>query len=254
MRIYVLHCSSKATMVEGPGATRNARKLQSVVGCIVIPPSCSAVPEKQEQNVPCNPHDTSPFHEGATLIEAFSVGKEVFMILSKSGNGDSNDSDCNSDSYALRLHFGMNGSLAVTRKQGQKQNMNRSNKRYNRQAPSLKLTLQEHRQEEPQTGTCDKKRFLLECYGTSVSQVSVKVAQSKRIRLQRLDVCNSQTVTVSGHSLFETNSINNANAFDRESVRKALRTRPQSMISDALLDQNRFPGVGTYEIEKFIHF
>lgn len=251
-------------MVEGPGATRNAQKLQAAVGCIVIPSSCSFASEKQQQSVACNPPDTitSPsFHEGGTLIEAFSIGKELFMIISKSGNTDCNKSDIHSDCYAVRLHFGMNGSLSVSRKQLQgQQNSNPSYKRYNRQAPdnrqapSLKLTLQEQRQDEPHTNNCGKKRFLLECYGTTVSQVSVKVAESKRIRLQCLDVCNNQTATTSNHPFLKTGTVNNTNAFDREAVRKALRTRPQAMISDALLDQNRFPGVGTYEKEASFFF
>ena len=206
-------------MVEGPGATRNARKLQLAVGCVVVPSSCDALATQlQQQQQQFIPRDVSS-HKGNVLIEAFSVGKEVFLIFS------------NSDS-AMRLHFGMNGSLALSQQQQQQQQTARRYQ-YSRQPLSLQMKFQPQQEQQRSNGTT----LLLECFGTSVSRVSVNVARSKRARLQSLDVCNSTTAAEEDSNVVVA-------GFDRMTVLKALRTRPHSMISDALLDQNRYPGVG----------
>lgn len=70
------------TMVEGPGATRNANKARILVGWNAI----RVIPEGKLQ-VP------------AVLREVYSVGKEVFLIFDETNS--------------LRLHFGMNGSLLI---------------------------------------------------------------------------------------------------------------------------------------------
>jgi formamidopyrimidine-DNA glycosylase len=172
-------------MVEGPGATRNARKLQPAVGCIVI--------------------ESGTDHTqwvGETLVEVFSVGKEVFLIF--------NDDCC------IRLHFGMNGSLYLT-------NENSSARSYipeykQKQGASLQFKLK--RSED------DCQTILLDCFLTTVCTVTARIARSKQNRLAHLDCCAPE----------ET--------FDCNSVVQAIRTRPTAMICDAILDQNRFPGVG----------
>jgi len=87
-------------MVEGPGATRNGRKVQAAVGCTVgavtLPSSCDVSKSNALQDSLI----------GCILCEAFSVGKEVFLIFSSSDGNDSATPD-----VAVRLHFGMNGSL-----------------------------------------------------------------------------------------------------------------------------------------------
>jgi hypothetical protein len=81
-------------MVEGPGATRNGRKAQAAVGCTV---EAVALPST------CDVSKSNALNEhliGCILCEAFSVGKEVFLIFLK-----------NAEEVAVRLHFGMNGCL-----------------------------------------------------------------------------------------------------------------------------------------------
>lgn len=149
--------------------------------------------QQQEQNdLPSSPW------LGLSLVEAFSVGKEVFLIFS--------------NEKALRLHFGMNGSLALSpdgkpihRPYGK------------RQTPSLQMKFK-----SPDGSQC----FQMECHSTTMSEVSANVARSKLERLQHLDACALEAT------------------FDAEQVLVALRKRPHAMICDAVLDQNRFPGVG----------
>lgn len=73
-------------MVEGPGATRNGRKAQVLIGKVVS----SFAPLDNPRHTPL---------VGCTLIEAFSVGKEIFLIFN-----DSSENDVSSES-AMRLHL-----------------------------------------------------------------------------------------------------------------------------------------------------
>eukprot|EP00121_Abeoforma_whisleri_P011918 Awhi_evm1s10999 len=72
-------------MVEGPGATRNATKARTLVGW------------------------TSPKY--GILKRSLSVGKEVFLVFASSLEQQPEKLE-----NALRLHFGMNGSLIVGKK------------------------------------------------------------------------------------------------------------------------------------------
>ena len=114
------------TMVEGPGATKNARNARKLVGCRLA--SIDGI-----ESVPV----------GARLAEVLCLGKEVWLIFASEAaaatGGDSDDdvvdlcggSDddsvidlCGSDDastprtceHAVRLHFGMSGSLKVDAK------------------------------------------------------------------------------------------------------------------------------------------
>ena len=67
-------------MVEGPGATRNGKKAQVAVGQRVI-----SVPPSNDSNIPLPTQPQNLVGElSAThtiLEEAFSIGKEVFLIF-----------------------------------------------------------------------------------------------------------------------------------------------------------------------------
>jgi formamidopyrimidine-DNA glycosylase len=156
-------------MVEGPGATRHANKARCFVGC---------------QN-----------EKGQVLSQVFSVGKEVFLIFEN-------------DNHAIRLHFGMNGSLVFHTRQNNRYG-------YNNDEPTFEMTF---------LRTQHSERIL--CYSTTVSTLTANIARSKFERLFCLDVCS------------------NDDHFDHQRVLQALRSRPHSMLTDVLLDQSRFPGVG----------
>lgn len=63
-------------MVEGPGATRNGRKVQPAIG--------SKVKEIKSTRV------LSKEYRGRILQEAFSVGKELFLIFADEVSGEEN--------------------------------------------------------------------------------------------------------------------------------------------------------------------
>ena len=113
-------------MVEGPGATKNARNARKLVGCRLA--SIEGI-------------DSVPV--GARLAEVLCLGKEVWLIFASeaaAATGDDSDDDvvdlcggsdddsvidlCGSDDastprtceHAVRLHFGMSGSLKVDAK------------------------------------------------------------------------------------------------------------------------------------------
>jgi endonuclease-8 len=164
-------------MVEGPGATRNADKARLLVGCTMV----AILPGKLQV--------------AGVLQEVLSVGKEVFLIF---------------DDQALRLHFGMNGSLTIRKDATRELPSWRK-----REPPSLVIRLKQKD---------DDDETILECRATTVNQVSAFVANSKIQRLAPRDVCSPY--------------------FDTKTVLDALLQRPAAMISDVLLDQARFPGVG----------
>ena len=110
-------------MVEGPGATKNARNARKLVGCRLASVDGADVPV------------------GATLAEVLCLGKEVWLIFASDVAASGDDSDdvvdlcggsdddsvidlCGSDDastpraceHAVRLHFGMSGSLKVDAK------------------------------------------------------------------------------------------------------------------------------------------
>jgi formamidopyrimidine-DNA glycosylase len=189
---------SKVIMVEGPGATRNARKVQPCITSLVV-----------ELKAQSSPHLAPSNYVGETLQEAFCVGKEVFLLFSSNS--------------AIRLHFGMNGSLCLSSSSSDFGNFVPYNRHtyYKKQAASLVVKL---KRTDVQLGK--DSIYSVECFGTLVSQVSTAVARSKRDRLQSLDVCASDTI------------------FEPVAVRDALKKRADAMICDAVLDQNKFPGVG----------
>ena len=109
-------------MVEGPGATKNARNARKLVGCRLASVDGADVPV------------------GAKLAEVLCLGKEVWLIFASDAAAPGDDSDddvvdlcggsdddsvidlCSDDAaeqkqeHAVRVHFGMSGSLKVDAK------------------------------------------------------------------------------------------------------------------------------------------
>ena len=120
-------------MVEGPGATRNGRKVQRAVGRIVL---AASSPARGEEGRVVGASDLLV---GRRLDEAFTVGKELFLIFSVAaplrrrdgeevgegggrspegrsgwgGRGGSDVGNWGDREIAVRLHFGMSGCLYV---------------------------------------------------------------------------------------------------------------------------------------------
>ncbi len=197
-------------MVEGPGATRNGRKVQAAVGMMLQKASIKS---------------TSMELTGRRLESAFSVGKEVFLVLGRREidnderrQDDDDDSKANSNAtkkasdgkaIALRLHFGMNGVLTV-RKCTEKSKL----APWRRKDPICSFVF----------GNQDENLLIVDTVASTCVTVSAVVALSKRTRLTTRDACGS--------------------IFDPLAVLEALEQKESKMICDALLDQDIFPGVG----------
>eukprot|EP00957_Ditylum_brightwellii_P031216 2366122-Ditylum_brightwellii.AAC.1 len=105
-------------MVEGPGTTRNGRKVQRAVGRYLV--HADLPPPTTTKNRNDDALATSLI--GRELIDAFSIGKELFLIFSKIPSSSSspssvgiieNENNKTNKEIAIRLHFGMNGCLYV---------------------------------------------------------------------------------------------------------------------------------------------
>mmetsp|Transcript_10494 Transcript_10494/g.24905 ORF Transcript_10494/g.24905 Transcript_10494/m.24905 type:complete len:471 (-) Transcript_10494:538-1950(-) len=221
-------------MVEGPGATRNGHKVQPVVGLVL----CHLKIQKPLGNSNVNGSSsltagTSGIAlEGRRLESAFSVGKEVFLLLGpilRPIEKEENRSESDTKRIALRLHFGMNGILTV-RKYGESSKIAPWRKNDNSvQKCTMKFARSAlfHRTKSnfSMHETCDTVD--IETVASTCSVVSAFVAESKLKRLQNKDVCAACT------------------NFESEAVLEAIiEKRYTAMICDAILDQDRFPGVG----------
>lgn len=190
-------------MVEGPGATRNGRKVQLAVGLTV-----------KELESLVRKDELAGKLLDRRLEEAFTVGKEVFLIFRSLEDGQISVGSL-PDDIALRLHFGMNGSLYL-RNLRDKNSKGAVPSWRQRQASSLTIQFQSYNNEQ-----C----MILETKDAKASLVSAVVARSKRNRLEMRDVCSDN--------------------FDPDAVINAVtEKRATAIISDAILDQERFPGVG----------
>jgi len=182
-------------MVEGPGATRNGRKLKSAVGYAVDHVEQAHLQEKLQ---------------GRLLVDVISVGKEVFLLFAN----QKRDEDVPEDEVALRLHFGMNGCLSLHNR-GEGASAFAPWRR--RTVSSLKICFV--------SPSNLASRMCLETKDSNANFLSARVARSKVTRLARRDVCGDD--------------------FDPAAVLDAIvEKRGNSLISDAILDQERFPGVG----------
>ena len=215
-------------MVEGPGATRNRRKAQAAVGCAVevvaLPSTCDV-----SKSTALNEH-----LNGCILCDAFSVGKELFLIFLK-----------NTEEVAVRLHFGMNGCLycaksisvppwkqekeatiRITLIKPRRAAVDTENTITNFYAPVASAAASAASSDASKN---ESDRITLEARESTVSGiVSATAARSKLARLACRDACSS--------------------SFDARQVFTVLRdagvANASLMICDAVLNQDLYPGVG----------
>lgn len=188
-------------MVEGPGATRNGRKAQVLIGKVVS----SSAP----LNNPCH----APLLD-CTLIEAFVVGKEMFLIFIDAEDEDGNDAS----ETAMRLHFGMNGSFR-TRKVANLELQPPPSSTPHWKQNDLTLYFENN-------GNNSGSYTVAEAFDTTVNYpVSALSAREKFTNLSSRDVCSV--------------------LFNAQNMYTSLRQLGSRFnISDALLNQEICPGVG----------
>ena len=192
---------NKGKMVEGPGCTRNGRKMQALVGKAVINP-----PDARDERMPL-PNDVAQIAAGQTLHSVFTIGKELYLILKESLDGTESE-------MAIRLHFGMNGSVNI-RKADTSKSSGIAPWKQNKQV-SLRLFFSDP----------SSRLTILEAWETNVStRVSAEAACNKLCTLSCKDACSTM--------------------FNAQEVFMSLRNDGHNLsISDALLHQEIFPGVG----------
>ena len=191
-------------MVEGPGATWNGKKVRVAVGKRVCVPNDA---------LPTLPHHLVGELSNLTLSEAFSIGKELFLIFAD---------ETTSADVALRLHFGMNGSLMARKvKSGSDLQKSVGPPWKQNQNPSLRLYFIDN-------GGASSTNYyvIVETRETTVTYpVSASNARNKYMEHTQRDVCSE--------------------LFNAQDVFTEIRRAGNNMIiSDALLNQDIFPGVG----------
>ena len=189
-------------MVEGPGATRNGRKVQAVVGMVLantaVSDSSTLVPRTKTADRGCK----IAILRGRRLNFAVSVGKEVFLVFGpvidpskqeqteSSPAHDNNKSDRDHQPMALRLHFGMNGVLTV-RKQSEGSKMapwrNRDQSRCALWFHKNNNNIRDDHSESLSGSSC----LVVETVASTLTLVSAAVACAKFERLKHKDVCGS---------------------------------------------------------------
>ena len=229
-------------MVEGPGATRNAQKASKAIGFRVS--KVSTLPDSSSTKKDDGKPTTSNVLTGKVLVDAFSVGKECFLLFdstmdmyektienihlyveSSATTTSSTTISSNNNNYngtsALRFHFGMNGSLHIS--YGDEDSDDHQHHYRNKyrslstKKPSIYIEFYQ---------SISNRKLHLKCYQTTISTCTGRVAVSKRTRLQHLDCCARDE------------------RFSLNDVILALQSRSDAMICDAILDQSKFPGVG----------
>eukprot|EP00584_Thalassiosira_punctigera_P008904 CAMPEP_0172545136 /NCGR_PEP_ID=MMETSP1067-20121228/15136_1 /TAXON_ID=265564 ORGANISM="Thalassiosira punctigera, Strain Tpunct2005C2" /NCGR_SAMPLE_ID=MMETSP1067 /ASSEMBLY_ACC=CAM_ASM_000444 /LENGTH=451 /DNA_ID=CAMNT_0013331825 /DNA_START=159 /DNA_END=1511 /DNA_ORIENTATION=- len=217
-------------MVEGPGATRNGRKVQVAVGKTVV--ATPAIPDSRSSDAEFNaprstfapptlPHHLAGELAGETLEEAFTVGKELFLLF----NAPIDTPTDPNRATALRLHFGMNGSLIARKVKSSDVKKKPSGVPPWKQKsdPSLRLYFVDENQAR-YGGAFNY--VIVEAWETTVKYpVSAMNSRSRLLDLSSRDACSS--------------------LFNAQDAFTSIRELGNSMIiSDALLNQDIFPGVG----------
>jgi formamidopyrimidine-DNA glycosylase len=232
--------SGVTTMVEGPGATRNCRKVQLAVGKILIGTSsfsstliqkiCEQVAESSSDDNDTSgaamlmltvPHRIGEELTNHSLSEAFTVGKELFLIFTYAHNSENDIISSCREEIALRLHFGMNGSLSALKVKSSDIPRRKSAVAHWKQstAPSIRLHFSEF--------SGDSGGYVIvEAWDTTVTYpVNATMARMKLSQLASRDVCST--------------------SFNAQDVFASIRqSGADSIVSDVLLNQDIFPGVG----------
>jgi len=190
-------------MVEGPGTTRNGVKASTVLK------------ERVRRVATQQTGHEEWWKKDHCLSQVIKVGKELFLIFSPCGAGGSQDVavDCDAD-LAVRLHFGMNGSLHV-----------------NHLDSKPRLHYRTNTYEEP-TLTIMFETKILRTYDTTISVpiISAKAPRAKFNRLSTHDVCST--------------TFNLQHVLDQLQSPAMQISSNSTVISDVLLDQRILPGIG----------
>jgi len=206
-------------MVEGPGCTNNGRKVSVLVGhkLLHLHMIQNTQPEVTKNTLLTNPHN----HESFIIRQVLTIGKELFIIFAKDQDESTTEQD-----VALRFHFGMNGSLILT-------------KDTTTTTTTTTNATSNYRYKDENLKTCEmtfvhpnltNQMTILRTYQTTVSNlIPAKAPRMKYERMKCRDVCSSE--------------------FNVETILQDL-TNPKSStlednyISDVVLNQNILPGVG----------
>eukprot|EP00580_Thalassiosira_gravida_P011784 CAMPEP_0201629786 /NCGR_PEP_ID=MMETSP0493-20130528/4323_1 /ASSEMBLY_ACC=CAM_ASM_000838 /TAXON_ID=420259 /ORGANISM="Thalassiosira gravida, Strain GMp14c1" /LENGTH=373 /DNA_ID=CAMNT_0048100837 /DNA_START=63 /DNA_END=1185 /DNA_ORIENTATION=- len=176
---------------------------------------------------PTLPHHLAGELAGQTLAEAFTVGKELFLIFTTPSD---DDTPTDYEATALRLHFGMNGSL-IARKVKSSNLQKKSSgvapwKQKNE--PSLRLYLIDENQSwhGGPSSSSSSNYVVVEAWDTTVQYpISGVNSRNKLMKLSSRDVCSV--------------------LFNAQDVFTSIREMGNNLIiSDAILNQDIFPGVG----------
>ena len=249
-------------MVEGPGTTRNSQKASRMLHAKVLDikvqststsGGTTTVNHNDIQKMNGTPASESPVPSWWTnreLSEVIKIGKELFLVFSKISSQDifstrtrpctSGASTRNNDinnprdqDLALRLHFGMVGSLQINNSS----TAPRTNKGGQSEA-TLEITFDTQK--------------VLRTYSTTISKpINAKAARLKFSRLNTHDVC-SPTFCLR-HVLDQLQQIRSSGGVNHHHTNGHEHTRqynwytgakPSTIISDILLNQNILPGIG----------
>ena len=215
-------------MVEGPGATRNGRKVQLAVGKTVVDTPFVSEALLDSLVPPTLPSRLVGELDRYTLEEAFTVGKELFLIFTDACIDTlGSNTEANSTSVALRLHFGMNGSLHARKVKSTNLDKKPSGVAPWKQNndPSLRLYLIDGRNQSGCTSNASNNYTVVEAWDTTVTfPVSATNSRDKFISHSSRDACST--------------------LFNAQNVYTAIRQSENLIVSDALLNQDIFPGVG----------
>lgn len=190
-------------MVEGPGTTRNSHKASQLINSKVLHIST-----------------THPSHNAwwtnRKLSQVIKIGKELFLVFSLHQESQS-DQD-----LAIRLHFGMSGSLQVNNRTTATSNTPRpTTTNYHGHMATLEITF-------------DTK--ILRTYQTTISTaISAKGPRAKFAKLSTHDVCNP---TFNIHNVLDQLQPQSPTNTSTLTISK------DTLISDVLLNQNILPGIG----------
>ena len=211
-------------MVEGPGATRNGRKVQVVVGKTMVAtprvPDAESSPSRETLAPPTLPRHLAGELAGHTLEEAFTVGKELFLIFTAPADMTTGSNEATAT--ALRLHFGMSGSLIA-----RKVKSNDVQKKPSGVAPwkqNIVPCLRLYFVDENQSRFGGASNYvILEAWETTVTYPTSAInARNKLMDLSSRDACSI--------------------LFNAQDVFTSIRQSGTNLIiSDALLSQDIFP-------------
>jgi len=184
-------------MVEGPGTTRNGMKASRLLN------------QRVQSIVTSNP-SYQEWWKHRRFTQVIKVGKELFLVFSLCNDDPQQTIDEGKD-LALRLHFGMSGSLQINNIG----TMPRTNYQKGYDVPTLEITFGSN---------------IIRTYQTTISiPINAKAPRIKFNRLSTHDVC-SPTFTLQ-HVLDQLQS-------------PSLHISSETVISDVLLDQGILPDLG----------